>query len=176
MQAFRDLEALKQVDAGETLLLGLGNRLLKVLTDKELAAEFQAIDVSELRAREFLVAVPPPEFAVGCMEDENVCLQFPFVCEICDKKFQDAKSIQLHMRRIHNIQLLSRVVTLTNQCLSCRQVFSTRQNAQRHFDKAMSNGFCNTARVYNLKEVSPISNFDCPLPSCTYVGSDLPDL
>ena len=119
IQAYDDIAALREIDSGADALYGIGNAFLKVFTGRELADEFASIDVEELRRKEISCSVPPPEFHV----EEDIVqadVQHAFACSACDFKSHCRQGLLSHMRKVHNIRLLSYVATASNSCGVCK--------------------------------------------------------
>ena len=90
--------------------------------DRNLSERFAAIDVTQLRARELSVQVPPSwEFLEL---DDPLCGGElggdPVQCAFCDLEFPGEQSALAHMRRAHGLLKCSYTVTLANQCLCCK--------------------------------------------------------
>ena len=60
MQFAQDMEKLWMIEDSMALMEQIGKKYLLVFTNEELCEEFQAVDVSVLRAMELCVAIAPP--------------------------------------------------------------------------------------------------------------------
>ena len=130
---------------------------------------FCLIDVSQLRRLELSQFFPPPRTARlrGTQIEETVRVQGgEFVCQMvgedgqrCLKAFPTMRSVLLHQRRAtegaHStfVHLVSLVIT--NQCLWCCSMFSSRFSAQQHVRAAFIKGDCKCDNFPNRVEGCP---------------------
>eukprot|EP00959_Pyramimonas_sp_CCMP1952_P404036 8466088-Pyramimonas_sp.AAC.1 len=73
----------------------------------------------------------------------------PFRCEVrtdegelCGACFSTQTSLLKHITQQHHLHNLAHVLTPTNICIGCRQVFKTRITAARHLQAAIRRGRC----------------------------------
>ena len=170
-----DFDRLQAIDEGADLLSSLGEKIFNVFVDPDLGAAFTELDVSNLRAAETSIAIPPPEFSAVAGEDrtkqpEDLPL---FPCPVCDCWLQNRKALLAHVGKSHGLQNLAHLCTVTNQCCICHDTFASRVTASRHFQLTLNRGHCNASKTYNLKTIAEPSDLCCPLPNCAFETSEL---
>ena len=154
-QFYTDIQALRQIDAGQALLEYLGERVVLVFTS--FASDFLAVDVSAMRGTYDPVCIPPP----GWIPPEVPELpsspsperERPFVCDCiladgrrCGVAFHTAKALATHKSSTkggtHDAMSDISKVAITNACPWCKNVFSSQYSARNHISRTLKEGKC----------------------------------
>ena len=115
-----DLEALEPYDERE-VVRRMGKDVRALFLDRELAADFAAMDVTVLRLQSLSTQVPPwdiREEADHSMEETRDGVPQWRCCfdEQCETRFESFKALTTHVLRHHRqMETVSRLV-ITNQC------------------------------------------------------------
>ena len=178
LQARKDLLCLRGVDEGNDLLEEVGEQLFRLLRDPEIKGRFIELDVTQLRAAEFSVAIPPPgdDQTNGPTDNPDADDMLKYKCATCSVAFSSSQAMLLHMRRAHNVRKLSYHACITNQCFLCGDIFCTRVAASRHVQRSLVKGKCNACRIYNITPLQVPKHTNCPIPGCNYIADALPNL
>ena len=163
-----DLEALQPYDE-RCVVQRMGKDVRALLLDRELAADFVAIDVSVLRLQSLSTQVPPWDFReeVGHpmeVSQEGVPQWRCCFDDQCEAKFESFKALATHVLRHHRqMETVSRLV-LTNQCPVCLAVYGDRKAAHRHLLSSLRRGSCRDRSRY-LGQVHIPQSLCCPVCS-----------
>ena len=147
-----DLEALQPYDE-RGVVQRMGKNVRALFLDRELAADFVAIDVSVLRLQSLSTQVPPWDFReeVGHpmeVSQEGVPQWQCCFDDQCEAKFESFKALATHVLRHHRqMETVSRLV-LTNQCPVCLAVYGDRKAAHRHLLSSLRRGSCRDRSRY----------------------------
>ena len=148
-----DLQSLEMLDSAYWLLEVADGNLLAFFT--ELAPDFQQVDVSELRARELCVQIPPPGTlpqVAASVDDGDI--EVPLhVCQIrledgsqCGKQFGSLCALLLHQRRSksgnHSTVSDFYKAAHVNQCPWCLMVHASIISTRRHIRRRLETGVC----------------------------------
>ena len=115
----------------------MGKDVRALFLDRELAADFVAIDVSVLRLQSLSTQVPPWDFReeVGRpmeVSQEGVPQWRCCFDDRCEARFESIKAPATDVLRHHRqMETVSRLV-LTNRCPVCLAVYADRKAAHRH--------------------------------------------
>ena len=140
---------------------------MSIFTQEEEKADFLALDMSQLRACELSIAVPPPGLCMQEGEEIDLDNMGTLRCMVCNCVFPSRQSILLHFRTAHRIRKVSNLCTLSNSCCICNAIFKTRGGAAKHFHKTIERGHCNRPRTYNMQPLVLPPSFKCPVPECS---------
>ena len=163
-----DLEALQPYDE-RGVVQRMGKDVRALFLDRELAADFVAIDISVLRLQSLSTQVPPWDFReeVGHpMEVSQKGVPQWRCCfdDQCEAKFESFKALATHVLRHHRqMETVSRLV-LTNQCPVCLAVYGNRRAAHRHLLSSLRRGSCRDRSRY-LGQVHIPQSLCCPVCS-----------
>ena len=163
-----DLEALQPHDE-RGVVQRMGKNVRALFLDRELAADFVAIDVSVLRLQSLSTQVPPWDFReeVGHpmeVSQEGVPQRRCCYGDQCEAKFESFKALATHVLRHHRqIETVSGLV-LTNQCPVCLAVYGDRKAAHRHLLSSLRRGSCRDRSRY-LGQVHIPQSLCCPVCS-----------
>ena len=163
-----DLEALQPYDE-RSVVQRMGQNVRALFLDRELAADFVAIDVSVLRLQSLSTQVPPWDFReeVGHpmeVSQEGVPQWRCCFDDQCEAKFESFKALATHVLRHHRqMETVSRLV-LTNQCPVCLAVYGDRKAAHRHLLSSLRRGSCRDRSRY-LGQVHIPQSLCCPVCS-----------
>ena len=144
-----DVLSLEALDSGQDLLLEVeaGGKINIIQLFREAADLFLGIDVAELRAQYFSVAVGPPGFGAltgGCQSQTSEkaegtgfrCVETCADGSICSLAFVSFRQLMAHISQsragTHGRKSLEHVLTLTNECPICRSTFKNRHGANTH--------------------------------------------
>ena len=147
-----DLEALQPYDE-RGVVQRMGKNVRALFLDRELAADFVAIDVSVLRLQSLSTQVPPWDFReeVGHpmeVSQEGVPQWQCCFDDQCEAKFESFKALATHVLRHHRqMETVSRLV-LTNQCPVCLAVYGDRKAAHRHLLSSLRRRPCRDRSRY----------------------------
>ena len=144
-QFYTDIQSLRRIDAGQSLLDYLGERVLLVFTS--FTPEFLAVDLSALRGTYDPVCIPPPGWVPPVPEVHSSSpspeRERPFVCDctladgsICGVAFCTAKALAAHKSPTkggtHDAMSDISMVALTNACPWCKNILSSKFSARNH--------------------------------------------
>ena len=163
-----DLETLQPYDE-RGVVQRMGKDVRALFLDRELAADFVAIDVSVLRLQSLSTQVPPWDFReeVGHpmeVSQEGVPQWRCCFDDQCEAKFESFEALATHVLRHHRqMETVSRLV-LTNQCPVCLAVYGDRKAAHRHLLSSLRRGSCRDRSRY-LGQVHIPQSLCCPVCS-----------
>ena len=163
-----DLEALRPYDE-RGVVQRMGKDVRALFLDRELAADFVAIDVSVLRLQSLSTQVPPWDFReeVGHpmeVSQEGVPQWRCCFDDLCEARFESFKALATHVLRHHRqMETVSRLL-LTNQCPVCLAVYGDRKAAHRHLLSSLRRGSCRDRSRY-LGQVHIPQSLCCPVCS-----------
>ncbi|CAE7493209.1 unnamed protein product [Symbiodinium natans] len=148
---WKDLQSLAGLDSAHWIVELAGNDIMAFFT--ELATDFAHVDVTELRAQELSVQIPPPGFSPAPRqhhaEEPLEMDDLPHVCSIalesgipCGQRFASLRDLRLHQYKSglsnHNIVSDYCKAAHVNQCPWCLMVHasivSTRKHIKRRLD------------------------------------------
>ena len=151
--------------------------------------DFVRLDMHELCAQYFAVAIPPPGWAPPVVQPEPPPQpeeeEISYVCTlrskggaVCGAKFPSRKQLIIHQRMTqggdHGKLHYADVATVTNQCPWCRCVFHTRANARRHISLSLQNKVCRGKG--SILTMAPNVPDDLVCKQCGHECDDLPSL
>ena len=175
LQAKRDIMRLEETDEGSVLLQEVGDRLMMLFADKDLAQRFAAIDPSQLRAQELSVSIGRERnMDTTCMTHESNT-DLPLQCGLCNVKLPSKQSLLLHFRTAHDLRKCSHLCAYTNQCFVCLETFSDRVKTSRHIQATFDRGYCCASRTHNMSSALEPSSLACPIPNCEHQSENLLD-
>ena len=163
-----DLEALVPYDE-RGVVQRMGKDVRALFLDRELAADFVAIDVLVLRLQSLSTQVPPWDFREEVSRPMEVSQEGvpQWRCcfdDRCEAKFESFKALATHVLRHHRqMETVSRLV-LTNQCPVCLAVYGDRTAAHRHLLSSLRRGSCRDRSRY-LGQVHIPQSLCCPVCS-----------
>ena len=139
-------------------------------------AERRRIDVTQLRARESTVALPPWDATTNNQEFEEWQTENQYSCGICDESFLNKQHLLHHLRQAHSNHKLGGVCTIINQRFVCREIFKDKLTTSKHVQDTFNRGICCCPRVHNLENIQEAMSLCCPLPSCSFEADSLQEL
>lgn len=144
-----------------------------------------SIDIKQLRARHWSVAIPPwggegGEKAVSSSTG-GMGTDKPFKCmELlegvipCQRSFTTFRAMRTHMRKAHGTRSWIAGLVVTNQCPWCLTSFKSRLTAVHHADNAWQRGVCRADMTYAPWPVNDPDRLECP--DCGECFDELPFL
>ena len=154
-----------------------------IFEDPEVRDRFLRLDPGLLRAAAKTVAIPPPSglYTEGSGPTEAGEAEAPpppdpvWRCElqdstgkVCGREFQTRRALLAHQRFStaggHSFRSIAHTITVTNQCVYCRQTFRTRRIAQEHALGALLRRRCPRQSVFHHPVQEP-AELVCPLSS-----------
>ena len=131
-----DVAELEKLDRAHWLVGAVAGQPLRLIHDRDLAAEFAAIDVSELRAVALSVNVAPPGFVAPRIEPLIAsCGEKPWVCDFdcdgyrCEARFEKYRQLATHRQIAHGMRNILDLITITNVCPFREHVYSSKTTA-----------------------------------------------
>ena len=151
---WKDLQALACLDSAHWLLEIADGNIIAFLTD--LASDFIHVDVTELRAADLSVHIPPPgqacahpvEDDIEPLPDEplqhcNIVLEDG---SVCGKQFHSLRDLLLHQRRSkafnHSTVSAFFKAAHVDQCPWCFMVHANIISTRRHIRQRLHTGVC----------------------------------
>ena len=174
-----DLTKMKEYDSMNSIAEAIPNPF-QLFEDKELLEEFAWLDFKEMRAKEVMVAIPPPgyQWKKETEDDKKPELEFP--CELrcddgaqCTEAFSSKTSLRMHQiwdaAHVYTKPLRSWSFVITNCCPWCEAIFKTQRSAREHCSRSFKHGKCGcpiNKSVYGTKVIDPM---EC---TCVYCQED----
>ena len=185
-----DLKLLEQVGDHSDFAREVENKIFELIKPGELRDYFCNIDLSIIRHSRFRSCVPPlpslpnpndhpqtiPPTLDGTYdgnESDDGDAQRPFICNelladgsICGARFFTEQRLAAHMAASRGgTHLCIQSVTalcMTNECIACGKVYSTRKNAQQHLSRSLRNGKCRGPGCSFKTQPKPYPAKPCP--------------
>ena len=184
---WEDLQSLAALDSACWLVDIAGNDVMSFFT--VLAEDFVRIDVSELRARELSIAIPPPGYTppqdsdtpAQDMEAPELVYECPIVLDTgvpCGQKFPCLRDLRLHQYKsgLSNHRVLSDYYKAAhiNQCPWCFMVHASIVSTRKHVRQRILTGTCPAGSRYGSVVVT------APTPpqdtTCRFCNRECPDI
>ena len=152
---WKDLQSLAGLDSAHWIVELAGNDIMAFFT--ELATDFAHVDVTELRAQELSVQIPPPGFSPAPRqhhaEEPLEMDDLPHVCSIalesgipCGQRFASLRDLRLHQYKSglsnHNIVSDYCKAAHVNQCPWCLMVHASIVSTRKHIKRRLDAGSC----------------------------------
>ena len=167
-----DLVALAEVSAFDEVVRTTIQTPTLLLTEPWIRDVFLRCDPGVLLAKQRAVEVPPPGCSLApthAAEPER-----PFVCTIetegvpCGARFETNRSLVHHTalskKPGHGRRQLARILTVSNQCLLCGNLYASREYAATHMAKSFSRGFCpDTVGSCTVRDHLTVPPYTCQL-------------
>ena len=172
--AMADLRAMADMDDAILFLEAVQDRIARVFSDRDLAEWFCSIDATALRAKAIITEISQ-EAEQGHKEEEGALEgeEGGYRCAFgdCGRWFSDLTTAFSHIRKKHGVRALAHVITTTNTCIVCRQVFATKEMAGRHLALSLRRGYCGKDRTRTLQGLMDPGSLQCG--ACEYEAGDL---
>ena len=189
-QFHSDVCRLAEIEGGDTLVWLLAGQPLRLFTD--LRDDFLRLDVTFFRRIPFGVAIPPPEFQPSpgplpqgllIQNEENAEIDDKFSCtclkadgEPCDAKFSTARGLAVHISNTqggtHGAIPDYRKLTVTNQCVFCKHVFSSLRTTKNHIRHSLQAGRCTGQGSQTVFTPQPPKSLQCTFCHWQAAGLD----
>ena len=136
--------------------------------DTGLMQDFGILDMNGIRAAYRAVKTPPP-FCLGgppvlippaTDECEDVAPERPYVCPECNDAFETLRQLVAHQTHKHGYRHPPGIVTVTNTCVWCRNIYRDRRATYLHHQQSWKRGYC-TGRCSHLHTVVIPVNTTC---------------
>ena len=118
--------------------------------DRELRQDFCLLDMNGIRAAYRAVRIPPPVCPGGSMavisheteKQEEVAPERPFVCTACNYSFETLRQLVTHQTHKHGYRNPPGIVTVTNTCVWCQNIYKDRRATYLHHQQSWKRGYC----------------------------------
>ena len=75
-------------------------------------------------------------------KQEEVVTERPFVCTTCNDSFETLRQLVTHQTRKRGYRNLQGIVTVTNTCVWCQNIYKDRRATYLHHQQSWNRGYC----------------------------------
>ena len=163
-----DVDGLGVFDDGAVFLERGGGAVGQWFLDSGLRQDFGILDMNGIRAAYRAVKIPPPCCLGGPLalippetdEQEDLAPERPHVCPECNDSFETLRQLVAHQTHKHGYRHPPGIVTVTNTCVWCRNIYRDRRATYLHHQQSWKRGYC-TGRGSHLHTVVIPVNTSC---------------
>ena len=136
--------------------------------DSGLRQDFGILNMNAIRAAYRAVKIPPP-FCLGgppvlilpeTDEHEDLAPERPHVCPECNDSCETLRQLVAHQTHKHGYRHQPGIVTVTNTCVWCRNIYRDRRATYLHHQQSWKRRYC-TERSSHLHTVVMPVNTSC---------------